>query len=189
MSAGGARVVALLRGTGQTLAAAESLTGGLVAAALTEAPGASPVVLGAVVAYDPGVKVGVLGVPRSLLDSHGVVSRECSEAMASGVRALLGVDWAVATTGVAGPGPSDGHPAGTVHVAVAGEHVRAHRALHLNGDRTQVRDGTVEAALQLLHDTLQRTLSGPAGTVEISSWDGTDDAEEGDHGAATTRAR
>lgn len=174
-----ARVVALLDGASATVAVAESLTGGLVAAALTDVPGASAVLPGAVVAYAPEVKVSVLGVPQQVVDEHGVVSRECALAMAEGVRRRLGADWGVATTGVAGPGPSDGHPAGTVHVAVVGESRRVHRALNLFGDRPTVRTRTVEAVLELLEDTVRDTLSGPGGTVETSSHDGDEGAEEG----------
>ncbi|GAA5158130.1 CinA family protein [Ornithinimicrobium tianjinense] len=186
-----ARVVGLLREAGQTVAAAESLTGGLVTAALTDVPGSSAVVAGGVVAYTPAAKIEVLGVPPGVVEGHGVVSRECAEAMADGVRALLGADWALSTTGVAGPGPSDGHPAGTVHIAVVGprdtpglpalpgESGRVHRALSLVGDRTAVRVSAVEAVLQLLEEALRGGLSAPGGTVGISSTDGTDAAEEG----------
>ena len=192
MSAGpattAARVVGLLREAGQTVAAAESLTGGLVTAALTDVPGSSAVLTGGVVAYTPAAKVGVLGVPAEVVARHGVVSRECAEAMAAGAQALLAADWGVSTTGVAGPGPSDGHPAGTVHVAVvgpgggpgqSGESRRVHRALSLDGARTAVRGSTVEAVLQLLEEALRDGLSAPGGTVETSSTDGTDAAEEG----------
>lgn len=183
-----ARVVGLLREAGQTVAAAESLTGGLVTAALTDVPGSSAVLAGGVVAYTPEAKVNVLGVPAEVVAWHGVVSWECAEAMAVGARELLGADWGLSTTGVAGPGPSDGHPAGTVHVAVAGpgrapgpagESRQVHRALSLDGDRTAVRVSTVEAVLQLLEEALRGGLSVPGGTVEISSTDGTDAAEEG----------
>lgn len=179
MTSTAARVVRLLTQSGRTVGAAESLTGGLVTGALTGVPGASAVVRGGVVAYTPDVKVAVLGVSPEVLAEHGAVSRECAEAMAVGARRVLGTDWGVATTGVAGPGPSDGHPAGTVHVAVAGESGGAHRALHLDGDRAEVRRSTVEAALRLLEDGLRSGLSGPEGTVVISLIGGTEGAEEG----------
>jgi nicotinamide-nucleotide amidase len=186
MSATAARVVDLLRGAGQHVGVAESLTGGLLAGALTDVPGSSAVLLGGVVAYAPAVKTSVLGVPEDLVAAHGVVSRECALAMAEGVRRLLGAEWGVSTTGVAGPGPADGHPPGTVHVAVVGESTGAHRVLHLNGDRETVRSSTVEVTLRLLEETLRSVLSEPGGTVGVSSQDGTDRAEEGDDGAATT---
>ena len=162
-----AEVVALLRSAGASVGTAESLTGGLVCAALTEVPGASAVVRGAVVSYALEVKEQVLGVPGELLERHGAVSRECAEAMALGARRLLGTDWAVATTGVAGPDPSEGHEPGTVHVAVAGvcdgEQVGGHRALSLHGDRAQIRSATVTEALRLLRDTLHPGSVGSGG--------------------------
>lgn len=167
-----ARVLALLAEQGATVATAESLTGGLVAAALTDVPGASSTVRGGVVAYAEEVKAGVLGVPGEVLAGEGAVSRACALAMARGARDLLGADWGVSTTGVAGPGPSGGVPAGTVHVAVAGEHGEAHRALTLRGTRTQVRAATVTAVLELLLEVLGTPLSDRRGTV-------------GDHGRPT----
>lgn len=179
-----ARVLLALREGGRTVATAESLTGGLVAAALTDVPGASDVVLGGVVSYAPGVKRDVLGVPQRLLDRHGAVSRQCAVAMAEGVRSLMGTDLGVSTTGVAGPDPSEGHPVGTVHVAVAGEHGTTHRALHLNGSRTEVRAAAVTGALALLEESAG-TLSAAGGTVgdtdtDTDAADGRDtDRDEG----------
>ncbi|MDO9354446.1 MAG: nicotinamide-nucleotide amidohydrolase family protein, partial [Solirubrobacteraceae bacterium] len=97
-----------------TLATAESLTGGRVAASLTAVPGASEVFRGGVVAYASDVKVDVLGVPADVVATVGVVSAACAEAMARGVRSLTGASYAVATTGVAGPGEQEGKPPGTV---------------------------------------------------------------------------
>ncbi|AXH94788.1 CinA family protein [Ornithinimicrobium avium] len=179
MTTTAARVLGLLGATRDTLAVAESLTGGLVAAALTDVAGSSEVLLGGVVAYSPQVKISVLGVPAAVVAERGVVSRECALAMADGARRQLGADWAVATTGVAGPGPSDGHPAGTVHLAVVGESRRAHRVLNLHGDRQAVRTATVTAVLALLEETVLDARSGPGGTVDISSHDGDGRAEEG----------
>lgn len=170
-----ARVLELLGQRRETLAVAESLTGGLVCAALTGVPGSSTVVRGGVVSYATEVKLRVLGVPGPLLAAHGAVSAPCATAMAEGARRLLGADWGVATTGVAGPGPSEGHPAGTVHVAVVGEHRQAHRALRLEGSREQVRDATVAEVLELLGHVV-RQLSVGAGTVETWS---SESAEEG----------
>jgi nicotinamide-nucleotide amidase len=173
-----AALVRLLSTRGGTVGTAESLTGGLVAAAITDVPGASAVLRGAVVAYAPEVKRDVLRVPADLLDRHGTVSRECALSMAEGVRALLKADWGIATTGVAGPGPSEGHPVGTVHVAVAGEHGSAHRALHLQGSRTDVRTATVAAALALLQESVG-PLSEPGGTVDVRhAIDGRDTATD-----------
>lgn len=164
-------VLELLRARGWTLGAAESLTGGLVVARLTNVPGSSDVVRGGIVSYATEVKTAVLGVPSEVVDGPGVVSRECALAMAGGARRVLGSDWAVATTGVAGPGPADGVPAGTVHVAVAGppgadgESAGAHRLLHLHGSRTQVREATVDAVLDLLRQALEGPVSVALGTV------------------------
>lgn len=160
-----ARVVAALRAGGSTVAAAESLTGGLVVAALTDVPGASAVVRGGVVAYAADVKVHLLGVPQEVLDSHGTVSPECAVAMAEGARSVLGASWGVATTGVAGPDPSEGHPVGTVHLAVAGEHGTTRSALHLQGSRTEVREATVVSVLALLEESAGRQ-SVLGGTVK-----------------------
>jgi PncC family amidohydrolase len=115
-----ARVHELLQARSQTLATAESLTGGQLAAALTSVPGASRSYLGGVVSYATEVKVSVLGVPSDLVARHGVVSAECAVAMARGVARLTGADWAVSTTGVAGPDRQDDLPPGTVHVGLVG---------------------------------------------------------------------
>lgn len=154
------QVVAALVAGGRSVATAESLTGGLVAAALTEVPGASAVVRGGVVSYATEVKRDVLGVPQELLERHGTVSDECAAAMAEGVRRVLGADWGVATTGVAGPSAVEGRPVGTVHVAVAGEHGTTCAALHLHGTRTEVRRGSVAGALSLLRDSVLTAVGG-----------------------------
>lgn len=142
-------LVRRLRERHASIAAAESLTGGLVCAALTSVPGASAVVVGGVVAYSPAVKQRLLGVPADLLERHGTVAAETAEAMAAGVRERTGAHWGLATTGVAGPDPLEGHPAGTVHVAVAGEAGAVARSWRLGGDRAAVRAGTVEQVLVL----------------------------------------
>ncbi|MFG2226499.1 CinA family protein [Streptomyces sp. NPDC048644] len=151
--AGGAAagVLALLAGRGQTVAAAESLTGGLVAAELTAVPGASRVVRGSVTAYATDVKQAVLGVDGALLAARGAVDAEVARQMACGVRRVLGADWGIATTGVAGPDPQDGQPVGTVHVAVCGPGGTARaRQLALEGDRERIRRDSVAASLALL---------------------------------------
>ncbi|WP_462417235.1 CinA family protein [Kytococcus sp. Marseille-QA3725] len=142
-----ARLVAELTRRGQTVAVAESLTGGLVTADLTSVPGASVVVRGGVVSYATELKAEALGVDPDRLAATGPVDGVVAEQMAAGVARWGGADWGVSTTGVAGPGPADGHPAGTVHVGVAGEHGTRHRAFHLPGDRAAVRRAAVDAAL------------------------------------------
>lgn len=131
-----ARVLELLAERGETLAAAESLTGGLVAAELTSVPGASRVFRGSVTAYATGLKREILGVDGALLAERGAVDPEVARQMAAGVRQVLGADWGTATTGVAGPDPQDGQPVGTVYVAVCGPDGAGNvAALRLNGSR------------------------------------------------------
>jgi len=114
-------VLEQLRSRGQTLAVAESCTGGGLGAALAAVPGASDVLLGGVIAYANSVKQGLLGVPAELLEAHGAVSDPVSRAMADGARSATGADWALAITGVAGPGGGSAEkPVGLVHIAVAG---------------------------------------------------------------------
>lgn len=144
------QLVAGLRARAATVACAESLTAGLLCARLVEVPGASEVVRGAVVAYASDLKSTLLGVDPTALVRDGAVAESTARAMATGVRERLGATYGVATTGVAGPGPDEGQPAGTVHVAVAGPRREAHRLLHLGGDRGAVRDATVSRAVELL---------------------------------------
>ncbi|MGX8908696.1 CinA family protein [Streptomyces netropsis] len=148
---GATAVLGALIGRSWTVAAAESLTGGLLTAELTAAPGASRAVLGSVTAYATDVKRDVLGVAGELLAERGAVDAEVARQMARGVRRLLGADWGVATTGVAGPDTQDGKPVGTVFVAVAGPvGAGVVRELSLDGDRARIRTESVRAALALL---------------------------------------
>lgn len=143
--------VELLTASGRTVAVAESLTGGLVTGALTSIAGASVVVRGGVVAYATDLKAALLGVPSDLLARQGPVDPDVAMAMADGVRRLLGAAYGLATTGVAGPGPADGKPQGTVFVAVAGLSETSFEGLEgVAGDRQQVRDTTVRRALSAL---------------------------------------
>lgn len=133
---------------GVHLAVAESLTGGLLSAALVEIPGASRVYRGSVTAYATPLKAQILGVDAELLAQHGPVHSEVAAQMAGGVARVLGADLGISTTGVAGPGPADGHLAGTVFVAASlGERVLV-RPLHLDGDRDAVRTASVQQALE-----------------------------------------
>lgn len=147
--------IRLLTAMGRTVAVAESLTGGLVAAALTSVPGASVVVRGGVIAYATELKTALLGVPADLLARHGAVHAEVAAAMAAGVRERLGATYGMATTGVAGPGPAEGKAQGTVFVAVQGPAGPAGTGLQLGGDRRQVREGSVLSALSLLVSALR----------------------------------
>lgn len=144
-----ARAHAALLARGETVACAESLTGGALADLLSGTPGASATYLGGVVGYATRVKREVLGVTASQ-----VVSADCAAQMASGVRSLMRSDWALSTTGVAGPDKQDDKPVGTVYVGVAGPcGVQVHR-LSLPGNRGEVRAGSCAAALQALLDEL-----------------------------------
>jgi nicotinamide-nucleotide amidase len=145
-----ARAIGVLERHGLTVATAESLTGGLVAAALTTVPGSSAVFRGGIVAYAPDLKSALLGVPAALLDAVGTIHPDVARAMAVGARRSLRAAVGVATTGVAGPDAAEGHPVGTVHIAVSTPTGTAHRALALPGDRDQVRGETVRQALELL---------------------------------------
>ncbi|MCG3040372.1 CinA family protein [Streptomyces fenghuangensis] len=171
-----AQALKLLADRGQTVAAAESLTGGLVAAELTAAPGASATVRGSVTAYATEVKHEVLGVDGELLRERGAVDAEVARQMAAGVRRVLGTDWGVATTGVAGPEPQDGKPVGLVHVAVAGPEGTGGGArpvalrLDLDGDRAEIRDGSVRAVIQLLLNELME--NAPTKDTEHSGGNG-----------------
>jgi nicotinamide-nucleotide amidase len=150
-----AQIIGLLAARGQTAAVAESLTGGLLAAALTSVPGASAVFRGGVVAYATDLKATILGVPADLLERHGAVDPEVAAEMATGVRSRLAATIGAATTGVAGPDPSDGKPVGTVYIAVsigpdAGAASTAVRSLALRGSRDEIRRETVAQCLRLL---------------------------------------
>jgi PncC family amidohydrolase len=140
----------LLRAAGATLATAESLTGGRLAAAVTAVPGASVSYLGGFVAYATALKESQLGVPHELVERYGVVSAECARAMASGCRDATGATYALATTGVAGPDPQDGKPAGTVFVGIAGPDGVSALTMELVGDRHRIQDRTCREALSAL---------------------------------------
>ncbi|KJC63511.1 hypothetical protein TZ00_15465 [Agreia bicolorata] len=146
---------------GLTVAVAESLTGGLLVAELIRIPGASQVVRGGVVAYATDLKSSLLGVDSAILSERGPVDPEVAIQMAQGARRRLGKEpdaasWGVSTTGVAGPGPQDGHAAGTVFVGFATDNGAFSRRLQLQGGRDTVRQQTVAAAIQLMLETLQQ---------------------------------
>lgn len=149
MSRPSADLIHSLAERGLTLSVAESLTGGLVIAELVSVPGASAVVRGGIVAYATELKHELLGVDAALLAAGGPIQSAVAEQMASGVRARLNADIGLATTGVAGPDPQDGHPPGEVCIAIATtEGVRAMH-LELGGDRAAIRRETVEAVIGL----------------------------------------
>lgn len=147
-------LIGLLTERGQSVATAESLTGGLVAATLVDVAGASAVFRGGIVAYPTDVKTSLLGVPSSLLRRTGPVHAEVARAMADGARSVLSATFGLATTGVAGPDASDGHPPGTVHIAVSGPAGPIGRQLALRGDRRAIRLATVAQTLELFECVL-----------------------------------
>lgn len=142
-------IIDALRMNGQNLSVAESLTGGLLASALIDIPGASDVFLGGVVAYTAQAKREVLKVGDEAL-GHGVVSQEVAIAMAQGARELFGSDYALATTGIAGPGPQDGQEPGTVWLGCASKIDSGAILVKLAGDRNQIRAAAVNAALEMI---------------------------------------
>lgn len=144
-----ADLLALLASRDWTLAVAESLTGGLVAARLVAVPGASAVVRGGVTAYATDLKASLLGVEADLLAERGAVDPEVAQQMARGVRRLLGADVGLATTGVAGPDSQDGKEPGLVYVAVSSPERTEVGELHLAGDRAEVREAAVSRVLEL----------------------------------------
>ncbi|HSN56588.1 MAG TPA: CinA family nicotinamide mononucleotide deamidase-related protein [Candidatus Sulfomarinibacteraceae bacterium] len=144
-------VLSELRRAGATLATAESCTGGLVGARLTEVPGASEAYAGGVVSYSNDAKERLLDVPHEVLVERGAVSEEVARAMAEGARRRLGADWGIGITGIAGPGGgTEDKPVGLVHWAVAGP--KGTRAEHrvFRGDRGVVREWSLNSALDLL---------------------------------------
>ena len=149
-----ARIVGLLTQRRQTVAVAESLTGGALGAAITTVPGASAVFRGGVIAYATDLKAALLGVSAALLAERGAVDPDVAGAMAAGVRERLGAAVGVATTGVAGPDAADGKPPGTVHIAVSAGGGTVIQTLALSGSRDEIRRGTVERSLGLLWSVL-----------------------------------
>ena len=141
----------LLRERGEHVSFAESLTGGMIAAALIENSGASTVIDESYVTYAAESKVRILGVSRDTVDIVGVVSARCAGEMAAGVRRISGADWGVSATGLAGPdGGTDELPVGTVFIGVAGKNGTNAYECHFAGDRDAVRSGAVKRAFELL---------------------------------------
>ena len=152
-------IVGRLETRGESLAVAESLTGGALASAIVDVPGASKVFRGAIVAYQLLVKTSLLSVPAAMLEEHGAVSAPVAEAMATGAKEALQATWSVATTGVAGPDPDPqtGLEPGTVVISVAGPRgVAATEKAVFVGNRAEIRAQSVEKALWLLNSALER---------------------------------
>ena len=154
-----AALLARLRAQGATVAVAESLTGGLLAAALTDPAGASTVVRGGLVVYATDLKARLAGVDERLLATHGAVDPEVARELARGARERLGATFGIGVTGVAGPDPQDGRPVGTVFAAVASPAGDTVRELRLAGSRDEIRRAAVAGCLALLAEESDR---GPA---------------------------
>jgi PncC family amidohydrolase len=150
------QVVGALTSSHRTVSTAESCTGGQLAAAITSIPGSSAVFIGGIVAYANGVKTALLGVPEPLLEQHGAVSAECAKAMAAGCRHGFATDFAVSSTGIAGPGGGSAEkPVGLVYFGWArrGRPVRVDRLL-FEGDRATIQRLSVQHALAVLLELL-----------------------------------
>jgi nicotinamide-nucleotide amidase len=139
-------ILTILRQRGESICVAESLTGGGLAEALTSLPGSSEVFKGSITAYQSQIKISLLKIPAELISEFGVVSEEVAAAMAGGAKDLMDSTWSISTTGVAGPGPSDGVAAGTVWVAIDGP-ISQTLQLELSGTREIVRNATIAGAI------------------------------------------
>lgn len=139
-------IISTLSSRKETLATAESITGGGLSSAITSVEGSSQIFLGAIVAYQNSVKSDILGIDLSLIETHSVYSQVIASEMARAVRVQFGSTWSIATTGVAGPGPSGGVPSGTVWLAIAGPTTH-NLELYLSGNRESVRNATVATAI------------------------------------------
>jgi nicotinamide-nucleotide amidase len=159
-------VLELCRSEGLLLACAESCTGGLVSARLTDVAGASDVFVGGIVAYANEIKQTVLGVPAKVLEEHGAVSAETAAAMAAGAGRALGAGIAIADTGIAGPGGgTQQKPVGLVYLALDGRDGSRTARFQLSGDRETIRTRTTALALHMLRRTLTHSGTDPRETA------------------------
>lgn len=148
-------VIAALRRRGETVATAESLTGGLVCAELTSVPGSSAAVRGGLIVYATDLKATLAGVADHILERHGAVHPAVAAQLATGARLRCAADWGIGLTGVAGPDPQDGVAPGTVYIALAGPcNVLDVRKTGLAGDRAGVRAAAVGTALAMLWERI-----------------------------------
>jgi len=143
-------LVSELTARGQTVATAESLTAGLLAATIAGVTGASAVLRGGLITYAVDTKITLADVPADLLAEVGPVAAATACALADGARRRCGADWGVGLTGVAGPDPHGGYPAGTVFLGIAGPHGTNAERLALAGTRFQIRRGAVDTAIERL---------------------------------------
>lgn len=153
------RLVEVLKAHGKTMSAAESCTGGLIGASVTDIPGSSKVFLGSAVTYSNEIKESVLGVSRDSLNEHGAVSEQVAREMVIGAVRVFGSDYAVAVTGIAGPGgATETKPVGLVYIAVAdGPRTVVTRNV-FKGNRQEIRGSTVREACSLLIDMIEGRL-------------------------------
>jgi len=150
-----AKVIDLLRERRQSISCAESITGGALTAALVSVSGASDVLLGSIVAYSKEIKISQLGLSAELIDDKGLVSKEVAIAMAKGARQRLGSNWAISSTGSAGPTALDGSSPGEIWIAILGPDRQENVKFSLNGARQEVISGAVESAITLLERILR----------------------------------
>ena len=151
------KIADILLKSSSTLSVAESCTGGMISHIVTSISGASAYYLGAVCSYAIAIKEKVLGVAPEIIRQNGVVSREVAEAMAEGVRKLMGSTYSIATTGLAGPGGDEFNPEGTVWIAVSGPKGSISRKKIIQGDRAQNIVSFTHEALLLLYEYLRDT--------------------------------
>ena len=152
-------IVAQLTQQHLTIATAESLTAGMLSSAIADVPGASAVLQGGVVAYNNTIKHRVLGVSADTLAARGAVDADTAKQMAAGARQRFNADLGIATTGVAGPDPSEGKAVGIVFIALASAETTMAKLLRFDGSRTHIRKATVAAALQLVAEWLEQRSS------------------------------
>lgn len=150
-------IVKTLTLRGETISTAESITGGLIGGAITGVPGSSEVFLGGVISYSNQMKKDELGITAADIKKVGVVSEAIAVAMALAIQKRTKSTWAISSTGVAGPGPIDGIPAGTVWIAIAGPKIAQGIELSIAGKREIVRLGAVESALGAFERILTST--------------------------------
>ena len=149
------KVIDLLRERSESISCAESITGGALTSALVSISGASDVLLGSIVAYSKEMKINQLGLSAELIDEKGLVSKEVALEMAKGARQKLGSNWAISSTGSAGPRALDGSSPGEIWIAIVGPDRQESVKLSLNGARQEVINGAVESALTLLERILR----------------------------------
>ena len=140
------QIISFLNARGETISVAESLTAGGLANALTSASGSSAVFVGGITAYRNEIKSTMLDVDPAIIEKHTVVSEEVANEMADGARKVFGTTWAISTTGAASPEPLEGHQPGSVWIAIRGPINQAIQ-LNLEGEREQVRNGTISTAI------------------------------------------